>query len=196
MKLLTTTLTLILALGIASDADARRRRAPTVDRTPALAPVCNSGGVVVDCITFLPITTDEEAEEPTSDIRPDRERYNVVTLGIANDELISPVPPNLSLNTTRHTLQQFNDSRVAGLHDRVAELINTAVRNTPRPVTAARYQRLIDELQIRLDPLADGGNANRVIDRYWTLSYEDRLIVYVKPPNNLHILTYTIRYAD
>ena len=139
MKSLTTTLTLILALGIANDADARRR---TVDNTPPPTPSCSSGGVIVDCTTYLPVET-----------------VNVVTLGMVTNELISPIPPNLSLNTTRHTLQQFNDSRVAPLHNRVAELINQVVQ-----INLTDNRRMIDEIQVRLDPLADGANVDRIID--------------------------------
>lgn len=168
----------------------------TSRNAPAPPPACMSAGVPIDCATGEELPP--EAIAPESITVPPEDNYNTIIVGVVHndDTLIRPIPPNLPLDTSRFTLQQFNDSRVSALHNRVGELINESVRNTPRPFGTGRNARLVAEIEYRLDMLADGANPNRLIDRYWFLFYEDRTIVYVKPMRNLHVITYTILFRQ
>lgn len=193
------TLALLIVGMTASVADARNNRRAADNR--AAVPACMQGGVAIDCITGEPIVIDRrEVEQPrvteTASRRQRRDRHNdnTIIVGVTRerDTILSPVPPDLPLNTAEYTIERFNDSRVATIHNLVGVLINEAVSNTPR--SGRNGRRLVDELQIRLDRVADGGNRNRQVDRYWISRYPDRAIVYVKPMRSVHVITYTILY--
>lgn len=189
--LITTSLLTILT----GNAEARVRRhhpppRPVHETLPT--PECLSNGHRVNCETW-----EEEpiVHEPSGSVQQVVATYNSLIVGTTIETTLQPVPPNLSLNTTRHTIEEFNDSRVAGLHNIVASLINDAVQ-VCIPLHRGRNPALLAEIQSRLDPMADGADPNRVIDRYWISSYDDRLIVYVKLPQQIHILTYTIMIRE
>lgn len=180
---------LIACLSV-TDADAQRRRRaqappPIEEITPAPRCFEQELQLWVNCQTNQPI------DQPQTDAR------GVVVDSLSTEEAdlqaSAPVPANLPLDITSNTIEQFNDSRVADLHNRVGTLIADAVRNARRPFTRGRNQNLVDEIQVRLDPLVDYmSNGTGPIDYYWMIYYEDRTIVFVKPVNNLHILRYTI----
>lgn len=183
---------MFLIVGI-SNAEATRRHTRTVDHTPPASPVCLSGNIEIDCITGAILPVHEDAEEVESTSLPTRTgTYNTIVVGVTDEDEITVIPPDLPLDLNRYTIEEFNDSRVATLHNRVGALITSAVRNARQPRSAERNQSLIDEIQVRLDLLADTSSRERVIDRYWINAYADRTIVYVKPLRNLHIITYTI----